>query len=203
MAEHNQPIDRPREAPEAALDRRFLRLHEHYERQVNLFFVHRGFTEEECRDLTQDTFLRVFQNIESLRDADAERRWLFKVATNIYRNEIRHRQAGKRRAKVVSLEGETERGREFQVSALRSAAPERQPLDHALASEAQRLLREGLDELPPRMRRCVKLRLGHDLSYEEIATLMQVTSATVKVQLHQARRRLREKLGDHFHDLEL
>lgn len=203
MAEHNQPIDRSRAAAEAALDERFAHLDETYGLKLRRFFVRQGFSEEESRDLTQDTFLRVFQNIESLRDAKAEKRWVFTVATNIWRNEVRSRQTGKRRATLVPIEGASAEGRDLEIPAQRAGSRPPEPLADALAAERRRLLREGLGALPPRMRRCALLRLGNDLSYDEIATLLQISPATVKVQLHQARRRLKEMLGDHFHDLEL
>lgn len=52
-------------------------------------------------------------------------------------------------------------------------------------------LRAKLDQLPPQMRRCLYLRLYHDLKYREIAALMRISIETVKAHLHQAQNRLR------------
>ena len=57
-------------------------------------------------------------------------------------------------------------------------------------------LRSALQELPPQMRTCCVLRYVRGLKYQEIATVMKISIETVKAHLHQARKRLIEKLGD-------
>lgn len=203
MAEQQQPIDGPSDRGASPSDRRFHRLHSRYQQSITAFFARRGFAAEECRDLTQETFLRVFQNIEDLRDEAAETRWLFTVATNIYRNEVRHRSADKRRAPVVSLDEASERGHQFEDAPAHGGASRPAPLADALAAERRRLLRAALSELPPRMRRCTLMRVSQGLKYREIAAVLQISTDTVKVQLHQARKRLADRLGDLYTELEL
>ena len=53
------------------------------------------------------------------------------------------------------------------------------------------------------MRRCVRFRVFQDLLYAEIAELLQIAEATVKVQLFKARKRLREQLGEYYDGLRL
>ena len=77
------------------------------------------------------------------------------------------------------------------------AASERMP------SEELARLRAALDDLPPQMRQVVLLRIDGNLKYREIAEVMQVSIATVKAHLQQARQRLREELADYFSDYEL
>lgn len=174
----------------------------HY-RSVTYFFAHRGFDAEECRDLTQETFFRVYRGMESFRGEAGVKTWLFTIAGNIYRNEIRDRQAEKRSADEVSLEGSLEQGRPiFETCALRSGGEGGDPLQSVLTDERARLLRRAVDDLPPRMRRCVLLRLDRGLKYREIAALLHVTEDTVKAQLFQARQRLHRVLGQHFRGLE-
>lgn len=175
----------------------------HY-RSVTYFFAHRGFDAEECRDLTQETFFRVYRGMESFRGEAGVKTWLYTIAANIYRNEIRDRQAEKRSADEVSLEESLEQGRPiFEAWALRTGAGAGDPLQTVLTDERARLLREAVDDLPPRMRRCVLLRLDRGLKYREIAVLLHVTEDTVKAQLFQARQRLHRALGEHFRGLEL
>jgi DNA-directed RNA polymerase specialized sigma24 family protein len=52
------------------------------------------------------------------------------------------------------------------------------------------------------MRQCTLMRLGQGLKYRDIAAALQVSTETVKVQLHQARKRLAERLCEHFTELE-
>ena len=71
-------------------------------------------------------------------------------------------------------------------------------MDDLLAKEQLSLLRRELESLPPRMRRCLQLRLDQELKFREIAVLEQVSIDTVKSQLAQAKKRLRLRLGDYF-----
>ncbi len=162
-----------------------------FRRRVNAFFVVRGFSSEECRELTQETFIRVFSGIGSLHFAPRFTRWLFEIAGNVYRNELRRRGAAKRDAFEESVESLVEsqaEGRPDVLSVLSSKAPG--PLDGALRRERLASLRVELERLPPQMRRCVYLRLYQDLKYREIAAVMRISIETVKAHLHQAQKRL-------------
>jgi RNA polymerase sigma-70 factor (ECF subfamily) len=162
-----------------------------FRRRVHSFFAARGFSSDECRELTQQTFIRAFNGIPTLRATDRFPRWLFEIAGNIYRNELRRRGAAKRDAFEESIESLVEsraEGRPDALSALSSKAPD--PLDAALRRERLASLRAELDRLPPQMRRCVYLRLYQDLKYREIAAIMRISIETVKAHLHQAQKRL-------------
>ena len=50
------------------------------------------------------------------------------------------------------------------------------------------------------MRKCLILRVYHEMKYREIGTVLRLSPETVKVHLFQARRRLQEELGDYFRD---
>jgi RNA polymerase sigma factor (sigma-70 family) len=163
-----------------------------FRRRVFSFFAARGFSSDECAELTQQTFIRVFLGIGRLFSAPRFATWLFEIAANIYRNELRRRGAGKRDAFEESIEDlvQTEAaGRSDAMAALRSNAPD--PLDDTLRRERLACLRAELDQLPPQMRRCVYLRLYQDLKYREIAALMSISIETVKAHLYQAQKRLK------------
>jgi RNA polymerase sigma-70 factor (ECF subfamily) len=175
-------------ASAAQFDQLFLR----YYRSVVYFFARRGVAVEECHDLAQETFLRVYMGMERLRDADAGRSYLFTAAANLWRNELRNRQAAKRKGSEVPLDEAATPGGPGR-SAWSEPAP---PLRAALSREREERLRAALAELPPRMRRCVLIRLDQGLKYREIAVILQVSVDTVKAQLHQARQRLEELLEE-------
>jgi len=163
-----------------------------FRRRIFSFFAARGFSSDECADLTQETFIRVFLGIGGLHSAPRFATWLFEIAANIYRNELRRRGAGKRDALEESIEDLVQPeavGRSDALAALSSKAPD--PLDGTLRRERLESLRLELDLLPPQMRRCVYLRLYQDLKYREIAALMNISIETVKAHLHQAQKRLR------------
>jgi RNA polymerase sigma-70 factor (ECF subfamily) len=168
-----------------------------FRRRVHGFFAGRGFSTDECEELTQETFVRVFNAIEGLHSSNRFATWLFEISTNIYRNELRRRGAAKRDAFEESIEDLVESqaaGRSDALAALSSKVPD--PLHGTMRRERLENLRAELSLLPPQMRRCVYLRLYHDLKYREIAALMRISIETVKAHLHQAQKRLRVAFSD-------
>jgi len=75
---------------------------------VRSFFQRKGFSPQECEDLTQDVFLRVFKSIDTFRRESRFERWLWEIKVNIYSNEIRKRRTEKRDAREQSLDAVTE-----------------------------------------------------------------------------------------------
>ena len=177
-----------------AREERFEHLFERYYRPVSYFFANRGFSNEECRDLTQETFLGVYKGMGRFRRDASVETWLFKIAANIWRNAIRSRRAAKRDAPEISLGGMIDDGQQITDDAHQG----RGPLGDALADEQARLLREAIEELPTQMQRCLLLRVDQDMKYREIAAVMQISIETVKSQLFQARERLKARLAEHF-----
>lgn len=171
-------------------------LYQRYYRPVVAFFMRRGVPREESRDLTQETFLRVYKNMEGFRQESSVETWLFQIAGNLYKNTLRSQGAQKRDAQEVPLE--TPEGEE--VADRSGEGKEDDPLGSILADERERILRKALEDLPPQMRLAVLLRVDRDLKYREIAELMSVSIETVKAHLYQARQQLRHRLADYFRD---
>lgn len=172
-------------------DREFERLFERYARPVSYFFAHRGFSPEECRDLTQETFLGVYRGMDGFRHDASVETWLFTIAANVWRNEVRSRTAGKREGWEVPLERLAESPGKLPGELCEAD----DPLAGLIEEERAGLLREALDELPAQMRRCLLLRLDQQLKYREIAQVLRISIETVKSQLFQARERLRHELA--------
>lgn len=172
-----------------------------YAHAVSYFFARRGFSPEDCRDLTQETFLKAYRGLPSFRDDAGMRTWILRIAGNVWKNALRSRQAVKRSAfKTVSWEAS---GSGAEVVDIADSVPHAagglgNPLDNVLDDESRKMLRRAVAELPPGMRRCVSLRIDQGLKYREIAALLQVSVDTVKTQLHHARKRLRDELGEYF-----
>lgn len=160
------------------------------------FFERRGFSAEECQDLIQETFLRVYQGIAGFRGEARWVHWLFRIAANTAVKALRHRAAAKRAGHSVPLEAE-----EMEDSPPASGAPA--PLRRLLGKEMQERLTLAIDGLPAQMRRCVRLRVFQDLDYGEIAEILQISPSTVKVQLFKARKRMQTELGDSLADFDL
>lgn len=165
-------------------------LFKRYHRPVVAFFLHKGFSTEESKDLAQDTFLRVYRYRERFRGESSQVTWLFQIAANLYKNKLRSLAAQKRDAEEVPLDSTDARDPESDDDAL----------ELMLTGERSRLLREALEELPPQMKKAVMLRVTSDMKYREIAEEMEVSIETVKAHLYQARQHLRDRLSDYFTD---
>lgn len=169
---------------------------------VKGFFNKRVFSDEDCMELTQEVFLRVYKGLSGFRGEALFRTWLFQIVHNTYLKWLR----GRRR--VVDLSRDTTSAQNGNQT---SAMDEHQPvaavaaaqLDELLQKERLQLLRAAIEELSPQMQECIKLRVYYDCSYKEIADFMKLSIETVKVHLHRARRTLKKKLAGHFQEIEL
>jgi RNA polymerase sigma-70 factor, ECF subfamily len=168
-----------------------------YHRPLYHFFAKRGFSPQDCLDLTQETFLGIYRGMGSFRRDARFETWLFKVATNAFRKRLRLGTADKRTGQEVSLEADADDDR-----ALKERVPASGPVpgEGALQKERARLLREAIERLPEQMRKCLILRVYHEMKYREIGTVLRLSPETVKVHLFQARKRLQAELGDYFRD---
>ena len=161
-------------------------LFERYSRPVGRFFAARGFSAQDSRDLTQETFVSANRGLGRLRSASSLRTWLFSIARNIALNVERERATLKPGEVAMSLDSSRSDESQDQVS-------ERQ-LDS---------LRSALNELPPMVRRCVLLRVNSKLSPREIGELLQIPVESVEAHLREAEDRLKNTLTDAFQDIEL
>lgn len=150
---------------------------------------------EEARDLTQETFLQAFRHIAHFRgDADL-RTWLYRIAINQARNRWRWWRR-RRRDVTVSLDAPSNGAADgTPLSAqLCDHRPDGDPEQQALAHERERALTAALQALSRSYREVVVLRDVEGLSYEEVATALEISIGTVKSRLSRGRLELRRRL---------
>jgi RNA polymerase sigma-70 factor, ECF subfamily len=145
---------------------------------------------EEARDLTQETFLRAFQNIGRFRgDADLKT-WMYRIAINQARNRWRWWRR-RRRDSTVSLDATGQSGQTLMATLAESSQnPEQQTLAH----ERELALRSALQRLGRAYQETVILRDIEGFTYEEIATTLGINVGTVKSRLARGRQELRRCL---------
>ncbi len=178
-------------------------LYERYYRQIYFFFRRKDISQEDSRDLTQETFFSVYKGLSGLSQENRFEPWLYSIALNVYRDEMDRRQAKKRAATEVPLEEEAGHSPTLQQAGSWVVAGRTDPVEAVLEKEKKEKLREALQELPEQMRRCAYLRVVRDLSHQEIADALGISTGTVKAHLHQARKTLGEKLRHLFGELEI
>nr|PZN40989.1 MAG: RNA polymerase subunit sigma-24 [Bacillota bacterium] len=160
-----------------------------YERKVyNLAYRLTG-NPEDASDLAQEAFVRVYQSLGDFRGDSSFATWLYRIVANACRDELRRRQ----RQRTVSLEVTVENEDGEMV---RQYADEGEGPDQALERvELQRLVRETLATLDEDHRQILILRDFQDLSYQDIAELLNLSLGTVKSRINRARNALKEKLA--------
>jgi RNA polymerase sigma-70 factor, ECF subfamily len=176
-------------------DRNFQRLFDLHWRRVFSYFSRKGFSQEESKDLTQETFFRVFKGLDGFRGDSSFEWWLKGIAESTYKNEIRKRRTEKRKGIEQSIDAPVTNGTRSQSPKETLASPEPGSLEEVVDREQVKALRAALQELPPQMRQCCILRYLKGLKYQEIAEVMQISIETVKAHLFQGRKRLASMLG--------
>ncbi len=136
---------------------------------------------EDAEDATAEIFLKAQMHLDQYDAERPFRTWLYRVAANHCWDEVRKRR-GRMETETVEIASET----------VESDDPD--PQEKLLASETSQGIRVALAKLGDRDRLVVTLRYFAELSYEEIAEVIGVTSTFVGVSLLRARRKLRRVL---------
>lgn len=181
-------------------DERFEKLYRDYYKKVVAFFVAKGCTRDEARDMAQETFLRVYKGMDRFLGKSSLETWTFKIARNLLLNELRYwrGRGGWHRTRSLS---EVESPGDGDQPGLEIVAPDPGPLEGLQNEDRLRLLWSAIAELPLQQQVCVRLRLmGY--KYREIATVTQKSIETVKSLLHEGKENLRLRLGGDLPDLE-
>jgi RNA polymerase sigma-70 factor, ECF subfamily len=135
----------------------------------------------EAEDLTQEAFLRAYARRDSLRDPNAVRGWLYRIATHVCLDRLRQR------VPHVPLDG-------GEGTCLADSVPSELPsaLEVAERAETGVCVQRCLDFLSDGYRAVILLHEGHSLTAAEIAKLLGENLGTIKIRLHRARRKLQE-----------
>jgi len=142
----------------------------------------------DASDIVQEVFLKVFKNIGSFRGNSSLKTWIYRIAVNEAYN---HRRWFSRHQRREVALGPEEGVRTYADSL---ADPSRTPFDQAADHETFALVEAALDKLNPKFRTVVVLRDIEDLSYEEIAAVLNVSIGTVKSRILRGREALRKIL---------
>lgn len=145
----------------------------------------------ESEDIAQQVFLRIWKNAKRYRPDAKFTTYLFTITRNLVFNETRR----KSRKKEVSSDE-----REENSNLLIEASPDRQPDSELLQAELQRAVDDAIASLPETQRMAVVLRRYEQLSYEEIAGVLNLSVSAVKSLLFRARTSLREALSGYLEE---
>ncbi len=143
----------------------------------------------DANDLAQETFIRVYQSLGTFRGDSSFATWLYRIAANVCRDELRRQQ---RRKKVSLDEIMSNTGGNLYL-----ADDALSPEESMERSELQRAVQKCLNTLTDEQRLILVMREMQGLSYEEIAASLDCSLGTVKSRLNRSRQALKQKvLGD-------
>jgi RNA polymerase sigma-70 factor (ECF subfamily) len=143
--------------------------------------------EEEARDVVQETFVRAWQSLQTYDPSRKFTTWIYAIAVNLCYDRIR-----------------TKRRRELVLSRANPGSSTGEPLDHRPPDERYSnqeiavIIRDLADGLPPKQRLTFTLRDIEDLSIQEVVGITGMSTASVKTNLHYARRAIRKILEKRY-----
>lgn len=163
-----------------------------YHAAVSGFFFRKGFSSEDCRDLTQDVFFAVYTGVKNLRSEAAFVTWLFSIANN---TALRHWERQKKHARLQLVSSrQDELGDEGPREPDTLAARDPDPLSQLLNVERVQALSNALRMLPAREQDCLKASLVENLTHKEIGQRLGISENTVSVHVHRAVKALKGRL---------
>ena len=157
-------------------------------RVINL--VCRVLNDRECGDdIAQEVFVRVFVHRRNYRRGSKFSTWLFTIAANLAKNEIRRRV---RRRNWFSLDALQEI---LKDSAIQLADPTEGRESRMEREQLQEAMGRVIATVPEKYRLALVLRDIDGLAYEEIAQILGIPGGTVRSRINRARGMLRRKLA--------
>jgi RNA polymerase sigma-70 factor, ECF subfamily len=163
-----------------------------YERRVYamaLSFLH---NEADAEDTAQEAFLKAFRNLASFRGDARFATWLVSITLNEARSRIRRRDA----IKMESLDGPDEEGSPALLRDWKEI-----PSEALERKEVRSLLHQAITALPAIYREVFQLRDIEQLSVNEAAEALGITTSSVKVRLHRARMMLQKNLAPRLKEM--
>ena len=159
---------------------------EHQKNVYNLCYRMAG-NPDDAMDLSQETFLRAWRCLDQYQFASAFSTWLYRLCSNICIDFLRRR----RRQQTVPLTFEDADGEEQPY-----AVPDAQPLpeEQVELKLTRETLAAAMAQLLPEHRAVLQLRVVNEMSYEQIADVLDIQIGTVKSRLSRARNQLKKIL---------
>ncbi len=141
---------------------------------------------EDALDMAQESFIRVYKSIGKFKGNSSFSTWLFRITTNICRDELRKRQ---RNLKTDSFSQAKD-----QKKTLKNLEEIDNPEKITMSNELNATIQKKIDQLPSKQKTVFVLREFEGLSYKEIAEVLEISIGTVKSRLSRARIVMREDL---------
>lgn len=161
-----------------------------YKDRLHNFLYRYTHNHEDCEDLVQETFLRVYRSRDSYQRIAKLSTWIYTIALNLAKSMYKKKQ----RMSTFSIHADETNPdyREFEITDTALLQDEELHLKNSMEE-----LEKALMELNDDFREVIVLRDIQQLSYEEIAEITGTAMGTVKSRINRARIQLQEIIGDY------
>ncbi len=148
---------------------------------------------DDANDLAQEVFIACYRKIGQFRGESRLQTWLYRIVMNMAKNAWKHRQ---RRAyeKTISIDETNEENE--RIMELPSTDPD--PRQQSEARETTEALHACMAKLNPEQREALVLRCMEDMSYEQIAEILECNLGTVKSRINRARVELKKLMQEYL-----
>jgi RNA polymerase sigma-70 factor, ECF subfamily len=155
----------------------------------------------DAADTTQDVFLKVFRGMKQFHGESSLKTWIYRIALHEAAN--RRRWWFRHKAKETSIEPAESEGFSAGESVIETALTDHSesPFDNVAHHEVQARVEEELRQLAEPYRTTLILRDLEEMSYEEIAEVLQISLGTVKSRLTRGREALRQRLTPYVREV--
>jgi RNA polymerase sigma-70 factor (ECF subfamily) len=137
---------------------------------------------EVAKDVTQETFMKAFLRIETLRDKDKFDKWIYSIAINTCKDSLR--KTSKLKAKSTNLD-------DVKIIKDPSFLPD-EIFEH---KETKKEVVKCIKELDEKTQQIINLKYYLGFTYEEISKFMNISLSNVKIKLHRSKKKILSKLG--------
>ena len=150
---------------------------------------------EDAKDCSQEAFIRLHESAGSFAGQAKFSTWFYRILVNCCLDHQRKRRGWRR---LVGWGGGGGRNDERDAGdpVERLAAPFIDPTDAMVADHRMSRVWEAVENLSPQQRAAVLLQCREELSTKEIAVVLQLSEATVRVHLHRAYSALKRRVGE-------
>jgi len=170
-------------------DKAYGKLLQRYKRPVYHMILKMVRNVDDAEDLTMESFSKAFRSLHKFKKDFTFSTWLFRIATNNTIDHIR-----KKKLNTLSIENTYTDDDGQPVGIDVEDFGNLNPQDEAIRAQKEELIQVFVNMLPTKYQKLVRLRYFHELSYEEIAAVLNVSIGTVKSRILRGREALRKIL---------
>lgn len=141
----------------------------------------------DSEDITQEAFVKSFQSLSHYNPAFRFSTWLYQITMNIIRDRLK-----KKNIETISFDNSFSDKRTMDDGLI--SGQENDPENQLNRQEDKKRIQQAIMSLPVQYREIIVLRHLQELSYHEMASILKVSTDTVKVRLYRARENLKKNL---------